>query len=63
MVTMVLSAVCLLLGENASSWTVARQAMSDGQFLKRLVEIDMDAIPEKVRFAYEKCGVGLTFTI
>jgi dynein heavy chain, axonemal len=45
---MVVSAVCILLQENASSWTIARQVMSDPQFLKRLMEIDKDAIPEQV---------------
>ena len=47
-VTMVISAVCVVLQEKTSSWTVARQVMADPHFIKRLISIDIDKIPEKV---------------
>jgi hypothetical protein len=62
-VVMVVSAICILLQEKTTSWAVARQVMSDQHFLKRLINIDKDAIPEQVcpRIGYLICQCLLIY--
>ena len=47
LVIMVMAAVCTLLQEK-TSWASAKQVLADAQFLKKLVSLDKNAVPEKV---------------
>lgn len=45
---MVIFGVCLLLGENADDWNKARQVVASPDFLQMLINLDKNAVPEKV---------------
>ncbi|KAK2187819.1 hypothetical protein NP493_153g03014 [Ridgeia piscesae] len=47
LVIMVMAAVCVLL-EEKTSWPTAKQVLGDPQFLKKLVGLDKNAVPERV---------------